>query len=146
MNSSWSNPLWENEDQPSENPAKNNYNPIMNCTHKIYALLNIQNTNQCEATYTIKHIFIEYRSFAVIRKRLIIWKISLKMSTYMNFGPFCETGALGNVEYPFIAIAPRSLLARSGSTYGLNWTNSILMLNWIVWVNWIAWNRNDFDN
>ena len=30
--------------------------------------------------------------------------------------------------------------------YGLNWTNSILMLNWIVWVNWIAWNRNVFDN
>ena len=25
-------------------------------------------------------------------------------------------GALGNAEYPFIAIAPRSILARSGST------------------------------
>ena len=30
--------------------------------------------------------------------------------------------------------------------YGLNRTNSILMLNWIVWVNWIAWNKNIFDN
>ena len=28
--------------------------------------------------------------------------------------------------------------------YGLNRTNSILMLNWIVWINWIAWNRNAF--
>ena len=27
-----------------------------------------------------------------------------------------QAGALGNAEYPFIAIAPRSTLARSGST------------------------------
>ena len=27
-----------------------------------------------------------------------------------------NAGALGNAEYPFIAIAPRSTLARSGST------------------------------
>ena len=65
--------------------------------------------------------------------------------------PQGNAGALGNAEYPFIAIAPRSSLARSGSTwkgpiYGLNWTNGIPMLNWIVWVNWIAWNRNVFDN
>ena len=33
-----------------------------------------------------------------------------------------------------------------GPIYGLNRTNSILMLNWILWVNWIAWNRNVFDN
>ena len=33
-----------------------------------------------------------------------------------------------------------------GPIYGLNRTNSILMLNWIVWVNWIAWNKNVFDN
>ena len=33
-----------------------------------------------------------------------------------------------------------------GPISGLNRTNCILMLNWIVWVNWIAWNRNDFDN
>ena len=62
-----------------------------------------------------------------------------------------NAGALGNAEYPFNAVAPRSTLARSGSTwedliYGLNRTNSILMLNWIVWVNWIAWKRNVFDN
>ena len=47
-----------------------------------------------------------------------------------------SAGALGNVEYPFITIASRSTLARSGSTwygpiYGLNRTNSILMLKWI---------------
>ena len=30
--------------------------------------------------------------------------------------------------------------------YGLNRTNSILILKWIVWLNWIAWNRNVFDN
>ena len=58
--------------------------------------------------------------------------------------------ALGNAEHPFIVIAPRSTLARRGSTwkcpiYGLNRTNGILMLNWIVWLNWIAWNRNVFD-
>ena len=28
-----------------------------------------------------------------------------------------NAGALGNVEYPFIAIAPRSTLARRGSTW-----------------------------
>ena len=33
-----------------------------------------------------------------------------------------------------------------GPIYGLNRTNSILMLKWIAWVNWIAWNRNVFDN
>ena len=38
-----------------------------------------------------------------------------------------NAGALGNAEYPFIAIAPRSTLAQSGSTwynplYGLNRT------------------------
>ena len=49
---------------------------------------------------------------------------------------FQQCWALGNAEYPFIAIAPRSTLAQSGSTwwgpfYGLNRTNSILMLKWI---------------
>ena len=29
-----------------------------------------------------------------------------------------------------------------GPINGLNRTNNILMLKWIVWVNWIAWNRN----
>ena len=67
--------------------------------------------------------------------------------------------SLANVEYPFIAIAPRSTLARSGNTwldpiYGLNKTkrctyanlsclkwnyfrnlNCVLMLNWTV-KNW----------
>ena len=33
-----------------------------------------------------------------------------------------------------------------GPIYGLNRTNSMLMLNWIVYVNWIAWSRNVFDN
>ena len=28
-----------------------------------------------------------------------------------------DAGALGNADYPFIAIAPRSTLARSGSTW-----------------------------
>ena len=55
----------------------------------------------------------------------------------------------GNAENHFIAIAPWSTLARNGSTYWLNKTNGILMLNWIVWIrtvwlNWIAWNRNVF--
>ena len=60
----------------------------------------------------------------------------------------CDAGALGNVEKTFIAIAPRSTLARKrsiweGPIYGLNKTNCILMLNWIVWIrtvwlNWIA--------
>ena len=50
-----------------------------------------------------------------------------------------DAGALGNAEHPFIAISRRSTLARNGSTwygpiYGLNRTNSILMLNWIVWI------------
>ncbi len=35
---------------------------------------------------------------------------------------------------------------RSQVHSGLNRTNSILMLKWIVWVNGIAWNRNIFDN
>ena len=33
-----------------------------------------------------------------------------------------------------------------GPIYGLNRTNGILMLNWIVWLNRMAWNRNVFDN
>ena len=38
-----------------------------------------------------------------------------------------NAGALGNVEYPFTPIAPKSILARNGSTwlgpiYGLNRT------------------------
>ena len=58
---------------------------------------------------------------------------------------FQQCWGLGNTEYPFIAIAPRSTLARRGSTwqgpiYGLNRNNGILMLNWI------SWNRNVFDN
>ena len=64
---------------------------------------------------------------------------------YFYFKP----GTMGIAEYPFIAIAPRSTLARRGCTwqgliYGLNRTNGILMLNGIVWLNWIAWNRNVF--
>ena len=54
-----------------------------------------------------------------------------------------NAGALGNAEYPFIAIAHGSTLAWSGSTWqcpinGLNRTvwhlNCVLMLNWVVWV------------
>ena len=50
---------------------------------------------------------------------------------------FWNNGTLGNAEHPFIAIAPRSTLTLSGSTwyspiYGLNRTNSILMMNGIV--------------
>ena len=66
------------------------------------------------------------------------------------------TGALGNAKHPFIAIASRFSLVRNGSTwlgpiYGLNRTNGILILNWIVcirtfWLNWIVWNKNGFDN
>ena len=61
---------------------------------------------------------------------------------------YSNAGALGNAEHPFIAIAPRSTLARnSGSINGLNRTYCILTLNWIVWIrtvwlNWIARNRN----
>ena len=55
---------------------------------------------------------------------------------------------LWSAEHPFIAIDPRSTLVQNGSTwlgpiYGLNRTNCIFMLNWIVWIrtvwlNWIA--------
>ena len=61
-----------------------------------------------------------------------------------------DAGALGNVEQPFIVIAPWSTLSRNGTTWpppidGLNSTNCIFMLNWIVWIrtvwiNWMAWN------
>ena len=46
-----------------------------------------------------------------------------------------NTGALGNVEYPFIAIALRSTQARSGKGLFMDQIelNFILMLNWIVW-------------
>ena len=52
--------------------------------------------------------------------------------------------------HPFIAIAPRSTQPWRGSTwyghiYGLNRTNGILTLKWIVWVNWFDWNRKVFD-
>ena len=45
----------------------------------------------------------------------------------LNWLGSSDAGALGNAEHPFIAIAPRSTLARSGSTwfgpiYGLNRT------------------------
>ena len=60
--------------------------------------------------------------------------------------------SFGDAEHLFIDIAPRSTVARNGSIwsrpiYGLNRTNCILMLNWIVWIrtawlNWIAWSRN----
>ena len=48
-----------------------------------------------------------------------------------------KAGALGNAEYPFIGIALRPTHARNGSIwdgpiYGLNRTNCILMLIWIV--------------
>ena len=85
-----------------------------------------------------------------------------------------NAGALGNVEYPSIAITPRSTLAQVVATdrvlsmarVELNcvlmlnliaWNRTVfdietvLTLNWIVWLrivwlNWIAWNRNVFDN
>ena len=41
---------------------------------------------------------------------------------------------------------PRVVVPDKGPIYGLNRTNSILMLKWILWVNWIAWNRNVFHN
>ena len=37
---------------------------------------------------------------------------------------------------------PSMVAPDKGPIYGLNRTNSILMLKWIVWVNSIAWNRN----
>ena len=46
---------------------------------------------------------------------------------------------------------PGMVASDKGPIYGLNRTNYILMLNWIVWIrtvwlNWIAWNRNVFHN
>ena len=43
-------------------------------------------------------------------------------------------------------LCPRVVAPDKGPIYGLNRTNGILMLKWIVWVNWIAWNRYVFDN
>ena len=66
---------------------------------------------------------------------------------------FSNTGALGNVEYLFIAIAPRSTLAWSGSTwYGpihgsdrtVSHLNCVLMLNWIVWNRTVYMYKNEF--
>ena len=42
--------------------------------------------------------------------------IFMKIVLFQTF-QFSDTGALGNAEHPFIAIAPRSTLARNGSTY-----------------------------
>ena len=68
----------------------------------------------------------------------------------------CDGGALGNAEYSFIAIAPRSTLPRSSSTWsGQIGLNCVLTPNWIVWnrtvlkfkqktvlmINGIVWNR-----
>ena len=52
-----------------------------------------------------------------------------------------NSGALGNVEYSFITIAPTSTLTRSGSILSIGpvEVNSVLMLNWIVW------NKTIFD-
>ena len=52
---------------------------------------------------------------------------------------------------PLLPLLPGSLwpgvvAPDKGLIYGLNRTNSILLLNWIVWINWIAWNRNIFHN
>ena len=41
---------------------------------------------------------------------------------------------------------PGVLVTDTGPIYGLNRTNGILKLNWIVWLNRIAWNRDVFDN
>ena len=67
-----------------------------------------------------------------------------------------KLGLWGMWSTHFIDTAPRSTLARNGFTwyspiYGLNRTNCILMLNWIVWnrpvwLNWIVRYRNVFDN
>ena len=52
-----------------------------------------------------------------------------------------DAGALENVEYPFIAIVPRSTVAQSGSSwwgpiYGLNRTklHTYAKLNYMKWI------------
>ena len=80
-----------------------------------------------------------------------------------------NAGALGNAEYPFIAIAPGGVAPARVLSMGQIERNCVLMVNWIVWnrtvfdietvltlnwtvwirtvwLNWIAWNRNVFDN
>ena len=60
-----------------------------------------------------------------------------KLDSHLNGCPEYDTkqsGALGKVKYPFIAIASNRIL--SISQIELNWHfNRLLMLNWIVW-NW----------
>ena len=41
---------------------------------------------------------------------------------------------------------PSMVAPDKGPIYGLNRTNGMLMLNWIISLNWIAWNRNVIDN
>ena len=53
---------------------------------------------------------------------------------------YCNAGALGNANHPFIAITPRSTLARSesiqeGPLYGSNRIKYVLTLNCIN-LNW----------
>ena len=68
-----------------------------------------------------------------------------------------SAGALENVEYPFIAIAPRSTLALTGSTwqgpiYGSNRTKpcthaklNCLKYNCLYILKWTVWNRTVID-
>ena len=44
-----------------------------------------------------------------------------------------DAGALENVDYPFIAIAPRSTGLGRALSMGQIELNCVLMLNWITW-------------
>ena len=57
----------------------------------------------------------------VVDSEIVLCEFEFQLSYYVlcrsNTLGSGNTGALGNAEYPFISTAPRSTLARSGSTY-----------------------------
>ena len=55
-----------------------------------------------------------------IHQLVLCWGVRLPHNEWPGYDTKqsdCEITALGNAEYPFIAIAPRSILAHSGSTW-----------------------------
>ena len=67
--------------------------------------------------------------------------------TKQSDGEASNVGALRNAEYPFIVIAPRSILARSVSAWNgpINGSNRVVWhLNSVLLLNWIIWNRTVF--
>ena len=104
--------------------------------------INIFLTKTCFSV-PVTYSSVNFICLAVFNHQILDERLLFKRLFWINweFGELRSTPSLPLLPGP---LWPGVVAPDRDPIYGLNRTNSIIMINWIVWLNWIVWNRNVF--